>query len=174
MSGRSFRLDAQLARRMGRGGLLASFLMLACVTLLVLTGRGEPWFATGFFVLGSLLFLASGMWHLKRAVDEKPGLVIDDQGFEHSTAPCTLERVEWSEVREFWFYQDAGARRFIVLLKNPWNAPQKVPFHQRVMVILVTRIWLKSPVVLNPALVGRSIREVHQDLQEGLDAYRAK
>lgn len=79
----------------------------------------DPRFIKFIGVLSALFFGFIFVWALRRVFDDKPALIIDDEGMEDNSSGVSAGRVLWKDVTEIKTIKVYNQKFLMLMVRNP-------------------------------------------------------
>lgn len=95
----------------------------------IITRRKELIFIAG--VIGSVIFGVSSIWIFFRLFDNKPGLIINEQGIIDNTNTGSIGLIKWDDIIEVRHKRIMSNSLMLIVVKDPQKYLQKVSVFKR-------------------------------------------
>jgi len=167
----SFEIKISLSKRKT---IFLFFLCLACVSdsgwLVFYSGidRLDAYFWGGLAFFFSFL---AALYCLYKLFDQKPGLIINNQGITDNSSAANAGLVRWANIESLQITEISGRKCLTIIVNNPEEIMLNQPGWKRKMMDLNYKKF-GSPVQISASMLACSFDELVQIIQEKLEERR--
>ncbi len=126
------------------------------------------------FAWPSIIFFSLTLTHLLiKMFDNKPGLIINNQGIIDNSGSAISGLIKWSEIKEIKKSEVVGEKFITIILYNPQKIIKKAPWYKRTLLKTNLKLY-KSPIHISANTLNTNFSDLLTLLENRIAALENK